>query len=88
MSLDSFMTLLRERLSKKDFEGMMAFTMGMAPERRAAMMQFLAEREMRAPEVGADAPDFDLPRLGSRERIRLSSFKGRKPVALIFGSYT
>ncbi len=88
MGLDTFMELLRKHLSDKDFNRMMAFTGAMEPERRAAMMQFLAERETLAPEVGADAPDFHLPRLGSAERVRLSSFRGRKPVALIFGSYT
>jgi hypothetical protein len=60
----------------------------MAPERRGAMMQFLAERETLAPAVGAEAPDFELLRLSSGEPVRLSSFRERKPVALIFGSYT
>jgi peroxiredoxin len=52
------------------------------------MMQFLAERETLAPAVGEEAPDFTLPRIDSGEAVRLSSFRGRKPVALIFGSYT
>jgi hypothetical protein len=88
MSLDTFMELLRKNLSEKDFGGMMAFVGAMPPERRTAMMQFLAEREALAPAVGADAPDFELPQLGGAERVRLSQFRGRKPVALIFGSYT
>ena len=88
MGLDTFMELLRKHLSEKDFNRMMAFTAAMQPERRSALMQFLAERETLAPDVGSHAPDFDLPRLGSTERVRLSSFRGRKPVALIFGSYT
>ena len=88
MSLDTFMELLRKNLSEKDFTGMMAFVVAMPPERRTAMMQFLAERETLAPAVGADAPDFDLPVLGSAERVQLSHFRGHTPVALIFGSYT
>jgi hypothetical protein len=88
MGLDTFIELLRKNLSEQDFGRMMAFTGGMAPERRTAMMQFLAERETLAPAVGANAPDFELPQLGSAERVRLSQFRGRKPVALIFGSYT
>jgi hypothetical protein len=88
MSLDTFIELLRKNLSELDFGRMMAFTAAMEPERRNAMMQFLAERETLAPAVGADAPDFELPRLGSADRVRLSQFRGRKPVALIFGSYT
>ena len=88
MGLDTFMDLLRKHLSDKDFNAMMAFIGGMEPERRGAMMQFLAERETLAPEIAADAPDFKLPRLGSDEQVQLSSFRGHKPVALIFGSYT
>jgi hypothetical protein len=88
MSMGTFMNLLRKHLSEKDFNRMMEFTASMEPERRTAMTQFLAERETLAPEVGSDAPDFKLPRLGSTEQVRLSSFRGRKPVALIFGSYT
>jgi hypothetical protein len=88
MSLDTFMELLRKNLSERDFGGMMTFVAAMPPERRTAMMQFLAERETLAPAVGADAPDFELPQLASAERVRLSDFRGRKPVALIFGSYT
>ncbi|MGA2601708.1 MAG: hypothetical protein ABSH09_32490 [Bryobacteraceae bacterium] len=38
--------------------------------------------------VGAPAPDFDLATLDKSARVRLSSFRGNKPVVLIFGSYT
>jgi Spy/CpxP family protein refolding chaperone len=37
---------------------------------------------------GDPAPDFDLLRLHSQQQVRLSSFKNKKPVALVFGSYT
>ena len=47
------------------------------------------EREKSGLGVGDAAPDFELPYLDDRSRtVRLSSFKGRRPVALIFGSYT
>jgi hypothetical protein len=88
MSMDTFMAQLRKHLSDKDFNRMMEFTAGMAPERRTTLMRFIAERETLAPEIGSDAPDFKLPRLGSAEHVQLSSFRGQKPVALIFGSYT
>ena len=88
MALDAFIDLLRKNLSTTDFNRMIAFTAAMEPERRNAMMQFLAERETLAPAVGEEAPDFTLPRIDSGEAVRLSSFRGRKPVALIFGSYT
>jgi len=41
-----------------------------------------------APKQGAAAPDFTLKTLDGKKKVRLSSFKGKKPVALIFGSYT
>ena len=37
---------------------------------------------------GVAAPDFELPTLDHSETIRLSSFRGSRPVALVFGSYT
>ncbi len=41
------------------------------------------------PKAGDLAPDFDLPLAKKpKQRIKLSSFAGKKPVALIFGSYT
>ena len=56
-------------------------------EVRAAVEAILA-RDETGPKVGEDAPDFHLKRLGSQERVRLSDFLGRRPVALAFGSYT
>jgi hypothetical protein len=38
--------------------------------------------------VGDAAPDFDLQTLDKSGRVQLSSFRGRQPVVLIFGSYT
>src|SRR5690349_2524926 len=38
--------------------------------------------------VGDPAPDFDLKLLDAQERVRLSSFAGKKLVALVLGSYT
>ncbi len=37
--------------------------------------------------VGMAAPDFKLKRSDGGE-VRLSSFKGKRPVVLVFGSYT
>jgi peroxiredoxin len=36
--------------------------------------------------VGSAAPDFTLPRLEDGRQVRLSSFRGHKPVVLVFGS--
>ncbi len=49
------------------------------------------EREgaSKLPMVGELAPDFELPMLGVKGKpVKLSSFRGDRPVALIFGSYT
>ncbi len=40
------------------------------------------------PGVGEMAPDFTLPLAEGGTEVTLSSFRGTKPVALIFGSYT
>lgn len=37
---------------------------------------------------GDEAPDFTLETYDKKARVRLSSFKGKKPVVLVFGSYT
>jgi len=37
---------------------------------------------------GDTAPDFQLPTLDRTGTVRLSSFRGSRPVALVFGSYT
>jgi hypothetical protein len=37
---------------------------------------------------GDPAPDFDLKVVGGEGRIRLSSFAGKRPVVLVFGTYT
>jgi len=41
-----------------------------------------------APREGDLAPDFELFDLNGENPIRLSDFRGERPVALVFGSYT
>jgi len=41
-----------------------------------------------APKVGQMAPDFELRDVAGANPTRLSSFRGKKPVALLFGSFT
>jgi hypothetical protein len=38
--------------------------------------------------VGDMAPDFGLPAVDHRSAVQLSSFRGDRPVVLVFGSYT
>ncbi len=51
-------------------------------------MEAVVFRDEMGPHVGDVPPDFNLKRMGDEERVRLSSFNGERPVALIFGSYT
>lgn len=39
-------------------------------------------------EVGDEAPDFTLPTVDRSRTVALSSFRGDRPVVLVFGSYT
>jgi len=40
------------------------------------------------PAIGDDAPDFTLKTQDGKRQIRLSQFRGQKPVVLVFGSFT
>ena len=83
-----FFEQLPKHLSPTDFDRMQAWLAGLQAEERGELMQFILDRETRAPAVGDQAPDFDLPRVDAKGSVRLASFRGVKPVALIFGSFT
>jgi hypothetical protein len=40
------------------------------------------------PDVGKMAPDFTLPTHDGKANVRLSQFRGKKPVVLLFGNFT
>ncbi len=42
----------------------------------------------RAPKAGDQAPDFELSDSKGENGVRLSQFRGQRPVALVFGSWT
>ena len=46
------------------------------------------EYDAKAPGEGDIAPDFELFDVNGEKPIRLSDFRGERPVALVFGSYT
>ena len=58
------------------------------PDPRAAEILKQLQRGEGNLKPGHLAPDFNLKRLRSEDRVRLSSFAGARPVALVFGSYT
>jgi len=41
-----------------------------------------------APAVGAEAPNFNLKTREGDRQVELAGFRGKKPVVLVFGSYT
>lgn len=47
-----------------------------------------AERKQDTLKMGDRAPDFTLADPHGKNEVKLSSFRGKKPVVLIFGSYT
>jgi hypothetical protein len=49
---------------------------------------FRPPREADRLQEGDLAPDFTLKSPDGKKTIRLSDFRGKKPVALVFGSYT
>jgi len=51
-------------------------------------MEAVMQRDEMGPHAGDFPSDFSLKLMGFEGRVRLSGFKGQKPVALIFGSYT
>jgi peroxiredoxin len=55
--------------------------------RSKVMKQQLALNK-RAPKAGDTAPDFTLSDISGKESVTLSQFRGKKPVALVFGSFT
>jgi peroxiredoxin len=44
--------------------------------------------DLQAPKVGDLAPDFELRDVNGENPVRLSEYRGKKPVAMIFGSFT
>ena len=59
-----------------------------AVEWRNEELGWQLERDPLSPKVGDLAPDFELRDPEGVTRVRLSDFRGRRPVALVFGSYT
>lgn len=55
---------------------------------RDAELAWQKKYDIYAPKQGTLAPDFELYDVNGEHRVRLSDFRGQKPVALIFGSFT
>ena len=59
-----------------------------AVEWRNEELGWQLERDPESPKVGNLAPDFELQSPDGETQVRLSDFRGKRPVALVFGSYT
>jgi hypothetical protein len=57
-------------------------------QHRRRLMPIHKELDRHAPRTGDLAPDFTLTDSSGTGTITLSNFRGVKPVALIFGSFT
>ena len=55
---------------------------------RTRKMASQKELNRRAPRAGDLAPDFTLTDSSGIESVTLSDYRGEKPVALVFGSFT
>ncbi len=57
-------------------------------QHRKAATAWQKRYDAHAPKVGDMAPDFELHDVNGQNPVRLSDFRGQKPVALVFGSFT
>jgi hypothetical protein len=55
---------------------------------RKEHMDVQKELDSKAPRAGDLAPDFTLTDVSGERTVTLSDFRGEKPVALVFGSFT
>jgi hypothetical protein len=53
-----------------------------------AALQPTTKPDQAAPEVGETAPTFKLKSLDGKSEFELTSLRGKRPVLLLFGSYT
>ena len=57
-------------------------------EGRRRAMRPTRRRPDRAPALGAEAPGFKLKTYAGDGEVELAAFRGKRPVVLVFGSYT
>ena len=55
---------------------------------RKSLMTTQKRVDVNAPRAGDMAPDFTLYDIEGKDSVTLSDFRGKKPVALVFGSFT
>jgi len=95
IDIDAMIEAVRAQLEAQgvDLQGLSLEELrnAMSHPKAAAQIAALMALEATSVQAGDPAPDFTLPRLGgpkAGEPVTLSSHFGKRPVALIFGSYT
>ena len=64
----------------KEFKSNYGFRKSLMPGQKAL--------DAKAPRVGDMAPDFTLYDIEGKGSVTLTAFQGKRPVALVFGSFT
>ncbi len=59
-----------------------------ATKTRKELRAWQKEFDQLAPKAGDMAPDFELHDMDGKNPVRLSDFRGKRPVALLFGNHT
>jgi len=72
------MSILSEIVKEYKFNG----------DHRKRLMAAQKKIDENAPRAGDIAPDFTLYDIDGKDPVTLSDFRGEKPVALVFGSFT
>lgn len=72
------MSIISEILKEAKFNG----------SYRTRLMAAQKKLDANAPREGDMAPDFTLRDIEGKDSVRLSDFRGKRPVALVFGSFT
>lgn len=93
---NKFRAILRELRSETKVSSEQRYTLKEVLESRkgefsselCSALEAVVARDEMGPKVGEQPPDFFLKRLETKERVRLSDFRERQPVAIVFGSYT
>ncbi len=62
--------------------------LGRKADREEAIADAVQAKADPGPAINADAPDFSLPDAKTGKPVRLAEYRGKRPVALIFGSYS
>lgn len=67
---------------------LVASSVGVALPIAAQPRRFAPPEQPQALRLGDEAPNFKLRTQDGQREVELSSFKGKKPVVLVFGSFT